>query len=571
MINIEQITSRLAKLPDQALQQYAMMHKSDPYIMALAVSESNRRKQMRASAQAGPAQEQPKVADMALAEMGNTQNASPEQMARLSQMLEARKQAEYEEFTGGSAPQSPDESGIAALPAGEMNFADGGIVAFADGGDVERYQDRGLVQPYETPYDRMNRQNREAAAAAQAEREAQAAEIGVTPYGDQMSRMYDALVPNPLNIVKTLVSAPGYGLSKDAPPATKPASAAAPTGQTKPTPQQMEAKVATAAAAPTAKPKAEAGLGGTKEAAALRGAPGASTPSVDDAKRLSGQFLDTKTLRSDLEKFYKDEEAAVEASRRRRNEGKPEGKAYSKYEELLAKEEAGAAKEKDEALGVAIFKAGLGMMAGSSPNAFENIGKGAMAGLDEYSGAMKDMKKAAKERQKAMGEIEQARRAEARDDWKTARDFEDKADARMAKAREFGVKGIMDITGKDAEIASGIYKTQVEQKGRMDVANVQGGYQLAAANTRSKAELTQKDRAFIADKAMDNVNATLKANVPLQMRAAKDPAYLQQLVQAETARLMAAAEGRTMTAAPGAGSPGGTSTTGWGKASVVNP
>jgi hypothetical protein len=58
---------------------------------------------------------------------------------------------------------------------------------------------------------------------------------------------------------------------------------------------------------------------------------------------------------------------------------------------------------------------------------------------------------------------------------------------------------------------------------------------------------------------MDNVNATLKANVPLQMKAAKDPAYLQQLVQAETARLMAAAEGRTMAPAPGAASPGGTS------------
>jgi hypothetical protein len=95
MINIEQITSRLAKLPDQQLQQYAMMHKSDPYIMALAMSESKRRKDLRASAQAGPAQEQPKVVDQMVAEM--------------------------------APQQSPDESGIAALPAGDMNFADGGI------------------------------------------------------------------------------------------------------------------------------------------------------------------------------------------------------------------------------------------------------------------------------------------------------------------------------------------------------------------------------------------------------------------------------------------------------------
>jgi hypothetical protein len=38
------------------------------------------------------------------------------------------------------APQQlPEEMGIGQLPAGEMNFAGGGIVAFADGGDVERY------------------------------------------------------------------------------------------------------------------------------------------------------------------------------------------------------------------------------------------------------------------------------------------------------------------------------------------------------------------------------------------------------------------------------------------------
>lgn len=518
MINIEQITSRLAKLPDQQLQQYAMMHKSDPYIMALAVSESNRRKQLRASAQAGPAQEQPKVADMALAEM------------------------------------APAEAGIAALPTGEMNFADGGIVAFADGGGT-----------YETPYDRMNRLNREAAAAEQAAREAQAAELGVTPYGQQMSRMWDALSSLPVEGLKTLVSAPGYGLSKDSTPVAKPpAAGAAPTAAAKPTPQQIEA-----AAAPKAKPKAEAGLAGTPEAAAVRGAPGVGAPSVAGAKELAGQFLDTKTLRGDLEKFYKDEEAAVEAARKRRDEGKPEGKAYSEYEKQLQAEAAGADKEKGEAQGVAIFKAGLAMMAGASPNAFENIGKGAMVGLEEYSGAMKDMKKAAKERQKAMADIENARRAESRDDWKAAREFEDKADARLSKAREFGVKGIMDLTGKDAEIAADIYKTQVTEQG----ATQRTGMQVAAMRDRAvgKLELTPNQRAEIANKAMDNINATLKANVSMQIRAAKDPAYMQQLIQAETDRLMAAAEGRTMTAAPGAASPGGTSTTGWGKASVVNP
>jgi hypothetical protein len=116
MIDVNKITSTLAKLPDQQLQQYAQMHKSDPYIMALAMSESNRRKEMRAAGQGMQGmQEQPKVVDQMVAEM------APQQL--------------------------PEEMGIGQLPAGEMNFAGGGIVAFADGGGVERYQDQGLVRP----------------------------------------------------------------------------------------------------------------------------------------------------------------------------------------------------------------------------------------------------------------------------------------------------------------------------------------------------------------------------------------------------------------------------------------
>jgi hypothetical protein len=60
-------------------------------------------------------QEQPKVVDQMVAEM------APQQM--------------------------PEDQGIGQLPAGDMNFANGGIIAFADGGDVERYQSQGLVNP----------------------------------------------------------------------------------------------------------------------------------------------------------------------------------------------------------------------------------------------------------------------------------------------------------------------------------------------------------------------------------------------------------------------------------------
>lgn len=119
MLNVNAITSTLAKLRDPALQKYAAMHKDDPYIMALAVSESNRRKKMRSAAQAPQDMpEPPKVVDQAVAEMA--------------------PQAPMPQSPEPQMPQQlPEDVGIGQLPAGDMNFADGGIIAFAKGNKVE--------------------------------------------------------------------------------------------------------------------------------------------------------------------------------------------------------------------------------------------------------------------------------------------------------------------------------------------------------------------------------------------------------------------------------------------------
>jgi len=108
MINVNQITSTLRGLPDRALQQYAMMHKGDPYILALAVSESNQRKQMRMAGQGqAGAMPQPKVADAAIA--------------------------------GMAQEQLPEDQGIARIPAPNIqSMADGGIAGYGDGDDVPR-------------------------------------------------------------------------------------------------------------------------------------------------------------------------------------------------------------------------------------------------------------------------------------------------------------------------------------------------------------------------------------------------------------------------------------------------
>jgi lysozyme family protein len=98
--NAEKLTSQMAMLPDAALKQMAMMHKNDPYVLPLIISEDGRRKQMRQAAQAQMgAMPQPKVADAALAQMG----------------------------------QLPENQGIAQIPTPNMqSMADGGIAGYED-------------------------------------------------------------------------------------------------------------------------------------------------------------------------------------------------------------------------------------------------------------------------------------------------------------------------------------------------------------------------------------------------------------------------------------------------------
>ena len=99
-IDQRDVSSTLRFMDDRALQQYAAMHKNDPYIFPLAFQESQNRQKLRMSQQGAQGmQPQPKVADQALAQM---------------------------------MPQSmPEDVGIGALPAPNMTMAaEGGIMGY---------------------------------------------------------------------------------------------------------------------------------------------------------------------------------------------------------------------------------------------------------------------------------------------------------------------------------------------------------------------------------------------------------------------------------------------------------
>jgi hypothetical protein len=166
--NVDFITQTLAKLqPDSALQNYARMHKNDPYILSLATAESNRRKALRLAAQGQNAGPQPTVADQNIAGM-----ATPV-MTGSGGTLQTGYGGPV--TTGMASGGLPEDQGIAQLPTPNMQrMADGGIAGYEDdeegmatggmggmfnfaqqsepvvrmsgGGAVQKYADTGLVK-----------------------------------------------------------------------------------------------------------------------------------------------------------------------------------------------------------------------------------------------------------------------------------------------------------------------------------------------------------------------------------------------------------------------------------------
>lgn len=126
-MDVDQIRAKLSMMDDASLQKFAEMHKQDPYLLPLAVAESNRRKQVRAAAQAKQQMPQVKVADANIAQM--------------------RPQP-------APAPMPPQQlaAGIPQLAARNIEgMADGGIAGYAKGDRIfsaDRYLQDPRVQRF---------------------------------------------------------------------------------------------------------------------------------------------------------------------------------------------------------------------------------------------------------------------------------------------------------------------------------------------------------------------------------------------------------------------------------------
>ena len=108
---------------------------------------------------------------------------------------------------------------------------------------------------------------------------------------------------------------------------------------------------------------------------------------------------------------YTQEETTPEYEGKRLQDYLGEDPNAAKREARLAKREADLSEEKDRSPWMAMMQAGLSTMAGTSPNAFANIGAGASEGLRAYGEARKDLSKSEDKLMDLRGEVEDAQYA----------------------------------------------------------------------------------------------------------------------------------------------------------------
>jgi hypothetical protein len=390
---------------------------------------------------------------------------------------------------GPQPPVLPEQAGVGALPAPNMegmSMAHGGIIAFDDGGEVPGYAAGDLMSAVPPPKksfgksitERLNKlaeeegYQRELFQSIDPEKEIaklqqQLASLPPdSPQRGLIQSRIDALAKMPPKTAPALdeSAAETARLQRQAGPAAQPEFIdVSSRGAAARAPASRAARTGAPASAPAPAPAGEAGIAGALKAR--------------DAL-VSGE---DREIREKLGQYEKDVATGIEGLRKIREEGKPAGKAYEKYEAQLMKEEEAAKGKEERNLQMALVNAGLAIAGGTSQYALENIGKGALVGTKQYMDGIDKLEAAAKKRQEAAAMIENARRAEERGDWEKKNEFEARAVEMQMGAKKNSIDALSKITGENKRAATDIFNTMETNATRERMAREQNKTELQKA------------------------------------------------------------------------------------------
>lgn len=519
-----------------------------------------RQQAMDALNQMAPAgQEPPTVAQSIQEQAKQKMQAQMLQQQRQQQGLQALAQQAPSMGVPEGVPQPEAQpQGIDELPV-DMEFAGGGIVAFADGGGVAHYQGGGTTAMVERilrkpPVERTAEEN---ALLAQAGYAVQSRPLGPDSGVASANTFLQGIGPQIRNYFtagasrlsdEELAAQPsvggaqnerilrGLGISPSPMPTAAPASA--PVVDTGDETKRLAARYKAPAA-----PTKDGGLGGTPEAKAVRQAagpaaapkPAAPAPVEAPAKSLADLVADREQMAA----------KSRDAEMKRYGELVPRPDT-SQYDRLIAELE-GRKKQFDAPkAGFDAFAEYMGQIAAAGPQrTWAEAGARGAAGQQTLT----------KERQAQQFDLTK----QAIDVAQKKIDIDRAYNKELYTTGEAAAKRTAEIAKETAQEMGLDRRNTATLANQIRVANIGAAATITAAGMRGEGRttLTPAQRAEIADKAIDNVQNRVKSEIGLQMELRKNPGMLNTLVQRETERLLAAAEGRTMTAAPGAQSPGG--------------
>jgi hypothetical protein len=515
------ISGDLRMMDDRALQQYAALHKSDPYIFPLAFQESQNRQRLRASKLAQSAgQVAPKTNDAALMAMTpqtvttgsggtlQTEYGGPVRTgASEAQGISRLAAPNIERMAdGGIAGYDDEEQGMATGGMGGMfNFAQQSepVVRMSGGGHIPRYQ--GV--PTE--------------------------DGGDGSMVDEFKGVDDQIAAN-LERQKLLGAFDDYSRAE---------------------PKKVEPKK------------------GSKAAKKLE----EEAKKEDTVKKPVQPALPTYTpktaaqARAEADKIAAPEIAEIKES-------------YKPFAEQFAQDRSRIEGREKNAVSDALIRAGLATMAGKSQFALQNIGEGGLQGLNAYQEGQKANEASRRALTQSEMLMTQAQRAEGRGARTDAASLFAQAEQAQQAATQFGQKAREIENSKEYQEGSLLVQNRqadasmvsaLAARDRANALNKAGG---------TKGALTEAQLATVRDRARDNItkdaNYALKELQAKQAaKAAGKPfdaaTWLNDLVDTEVERMLAnTSRASTIQPAPTGGKLGsGTFNigSGWGQPEVVTP
>lgn len=453
----------------------------------------------------------------------------------------------------------PENVGIMNLPV-QQEYADGGIVAFKGGG---------LTPEEQAELDRRRREQMQSFFGTLADIPGAVADYG--------RRAYETVSKLPFESKNPLIK---YGQQKrtgifeyeQAPEALArlrkeemdtggggykgqdfgAAGAVAPTAQLTSSPEAPAAptQFIDARTAPSTAPKTSVGTPAARRETAPAAPPPPSSPFVPSEKgNLTAELARYKGLFPDVTKEYDtlktETEAGYKKLKEERESTKPKEKAYEGLEKLLTKEEGEAKGKEERNLNLALVSAGLAIAGGKSQYALQNIAEGAQVGTKQYMAGLDKLEEAAKERRRQAATIEEARRAEARGDWKEAQQLNKEAFEAGVGIQRLKIEGVAKITGDTIKVATDRVNTQDQLASRDRQVQLQAQTELErqrmadiAAEKRARiqadayrsvggARLDPYNVAY--DNATNRIKAEMQANPMLKATLMKDPQKYNQM------------------------------------------